>query len=83
MFLRVITALLMFLRVITALLMFLRVITALLMFLRVITALLIFLRVITISYYTAITAIQHTLFLRCMASVGYNIIYHIPFNGKH
>ena len=51
----------MFLRVITALLMFLRVITALLMFLRVITALLMFLRVITVSYYTVITAIQHTL----------------------
>ena len=43
--------------------MFLRVITALLLFLRVITALLIFLRVITVSYYTVITAIQHTLFL--------------------
>ena len=33
------------------------------MFLRVITALLMFLRVITVSYYTVITAIQHTLFL--------------------
>ena len=43
--------------------MFLRVITALLMFLRIITALLMFLRVITVSYYTVITAIQHTLFL--------------------
>ena len=43
--------------------MFLRVITALLMFLRIITAFLMFLRVITVSYYTVITAIQHTLFL--------------------
>ena len=43
--------------------MFLRVITTLLMFLRIITALLMFLRVITVSYYTVITAIQHTLFL--------------------
>ena len=33
------------------------------MFLRVIIALLIFLSVITVSYYTVITAIQHTLFL--------------------
>ena len=43
--------------------MFLRVITALLMFLRVITTLLMFLSVITVSYYTIITAIQHTLYL--------------------
>ena len=55
--------------------MFLRVITELLMFLRVITALLMFLRVITVSYYTIITAIQHILFLCCMASVGYKYIY--------
>ena len=33
------------------------------MFLRVITALLMFLRVITVSYFTVITAIKHTLFL--------------------
>ena len=33
------------------------------MFLRVIIALSMFLRVITVSYYTVITAIQHTLFL--------------------
>ena len=42
------------------------------MFLRVITALLMFLRVVIVSYYTVTTAIQHTLFLLCMASVGYN-----------